>query len=154
MDFVQGTDHKQTTNRPQNCGQRRSPGRDSDQVTWPVSRDFAPLTSDNAVPGPAFGTLRPRVQIPPSRRTAGLVRRFSRAPDPFRSVHPASHRGTTVGMPEALVALGLPLIFTTNYDELFEDAHVEAAVPVRVSADEAEFKAHVTQRPDHHLGGC
>lgn len=52
---------------------------------------------------------------------------------------------------EALVALGLPLIFTTNYDELIEDAHVEAGVAVRVSADEAEFKAHVTQRPDHHL---
>lgn len=51
----------------------------------------------------------------------------------------------------ALVALGLPLIFTTNYDELIEDAHTEAGLPIRVSADEAEFKARAAQRPERHL---
>jgi hypothetical protein len=52
---------------------------------------------------------------------------------------------------EALVALGLPLIFTTNYDELIEDAHTAAGQPIRVSRDESEFKAHAAQRPDRHL---
>jgi hypothetical protein len=51
----------------------------------------------------------------------------------------------------ALVALGLPLIFTTNYDELIEDAHAAAGLSLRVSADEAEFKAHAVQRPERHL---
>jgi hypothetical protein len=52
---------------------------------------------------------------------------------------------------EALVELALPLIFTTNYDELIEMAHVDAGVSLRVSADEAEFKAHAVQRPERHL---
>lgn len=51
----------------------------------------------------------------------------------------------------ALVALRLPMIFTTNYDELIEVAHLEAGVRIRVSADEQEFKAHAAQRPEHHL---
>lgn len=51
----------------------------------------------------------------------------------------------------ALVALQLPLIFTTNYDELIESAHAEAGVAIRVSAHEREFKARVSERPAHHL---
>lgn len=52
---------------------------------------------------------------------------------------------------EALVALQLPLIFTTNYDELIESSHAEAGVPLRVSADDDEFKARLAERPDRHL---
>jgi hypothetical protein len=52
---------------------------------------------------------------------------------------------------EALVALGLPLVFTTNYDELIEHAHIQAGLPIRVSADEEEFKAHISQHPARHL---
>lgn len=51
----------------------------------------------------------------------------------------------------ALVALQLPVIFTTNYDELIETAHAEAGVPIRVSAQEEEFKARLAERPAHHL---
>lgn len=43
---------------------------------------------------------------------------------------------------EALVALQLPLLFTTNYDELIETAYLQARQPLRVSITEAEFKAH------------
>lgn len=52
---------------------------------------------------------------------------------------------------QAFVALRLPLIFTTNYDELIESAHAEAGVSMRVSADEEEFKARLSERPEHHL---
>jgi hypothetical protein len=52
---------------------------------------------------------------------------------------------------EALVDLGLPLLFTTNYDELIEDPYASASVPLRVSADEDEFKARVAQHSPHHL---
>ncbi|MCA1695032.1 MAG: SIR2 family protein, partial [Actinobacteria bacterium] len=52
---------------------------------------------------------------------------------------------------EALVALGLALIYTTNYDELIEDAYLDAGLPIRVSADEAGFKAHAAQHPQRHL---
>lgn len=52
---------------------------------------------------------------------------------------------------EALVALGLPLIFTTNFDELIENAHAAAGVPIRVSADDQDFKARLAERPDRHL---
>lgn len=52
---------------------------------------------------------------------------------------------------EALVELGLPLLFMTNYDELIEDTHTALGLSLRVSADEGEFKAHAAQRPDRHL---
>jgi len=43
---------------------------------------------------------------------------------------------------QALVALQLPLLFTTNYDELIETAYQQAGQQLRVSVTEAEFKAH------------
>ena len=52
---------------------------------------------------------------------------------------------------QALVALGLPLIFTTNYDELIERAHVDAGMPIRVSAHEQEFMARLAEHPARHL---
>lgn len=51
----------------------------------------------------------------------------------------------------ALVRLDLPLLFTTNYDELIESAYLKAGVDMRVSRSEEEFKAHRTQRPRRHL---
>ena len=51
----------------------------------------------------------------------------------------------------ALVRLDLPLLFTTNYDELIETAYLEASRPLRVSISEEQFRAHVTQRPERHL---
>jgi hypothetical protein len=41
---------------------------------------------------------------------------------------------------EVVVAPAEPLIFTTNYDELIEDAHAAAGLLIRVSANEDEFK--------------
>lgn len=52
---------------------------------------------------------------------------------------------------DALVALGLPVVFTTNYDTLIERAHVEAAVPLLTSADEKEFREHLATRPSRSL---
>jgi hypothetical protein len=52
---------------------------------------------------------------------------------------------------EALVALGMPILFTTNYDELIEDAHRVAGLDVRVSATEDEFKARLREEPPYHL---
>ncbi|MCV7286698.1 SIR2 family protein [Mycolicibacterium wolinskyi] len=51
----------------------------------------------------------------------------------------------------ALVRLRLPLLFTTNYDELIEDAYLEAGQQLRVSSTEAEFRARRAERPAQHL---
>lgn len=51
----------------------------------------------------------------------------------------------------ALVRLNLPLLFTTNYDELIEEAHSEANEQLRVSISEEQFKARRAERPDRHL---
>lgn len=50
---------------------------------------------------------------------------------------------------QALVRLNLPLLFTTNYDELIESAYAAAGKLLRVSVDEDQFKAHRggTDRP-------
>jgi hypothetical protein len=50
----------------------------------------------------------------------------------------------------ALVAMQLPLLFTTNYDELIESAYQQEGQPLRVSVSEAEFKAH-RRTTDPHL---
>lgn len=51
----------------------------------------------------------------------------------------------------ALVRLNLPLLFTTNYDELIEAAYLEANQPLRVSISEEQFKARRAERPERHL---
>ncbi|MBW0016496.1 MAG: SIR2 family protein [Mycobacterium sp.] len=51
----------------------------------------------------------------------------------------------------ALVRLDLPLLFTTNFDELIETAYREANVQLRVSISEDQFTAHRTQSPARHL---
>jgi hypothetical protein len=51
----------------------------------------------------------------------------------------------------ALVQLQLPLVFSTNYDELIETAHLEAGTQLRVSISEQEFKAHRSRQPGRHL---
>ncbi|MEN4422127.1 SIR2 family protein [Mycobacteroides chelonae] len=51
----------------------------------------------------------------------------------------------------ALVELDLPLLFTTNYDELIEAAYLEAGRPLRVSVTEEQFKARRAERPPRHL---
>jgi hypothetical protein len=52
---------------------------------------------------------------------------------------------------EALVALDLPVVFTTNYDTLIERAHVEAGVSLVTSAEETEFREHLATRPPRSL---
>ncbi|MGH9066199.1 MAG: SIR2 family NAD-dependent protein deacylase [Acidimicrobiales bacterium] len=51
----------------------------------------------------------------------------------------------------ALVRLDLPLLFTTNYDELIEAAYREAGCQLRVTISEEQFKARRAERPDRHL---
>lgn len=51
----------------------------------------------------------------------------------------------------ALVRLDLPLLFTTNYDELIEAAYLEVGRLLRVSITEEEFKARRVDRPPRHL---
>lgn len=52
---------------------------------------------------------------------------------------------------EALVQLDLPLLFTTNYDELIEQAYLAAGLPLRVTVSEPEFRARRAERPTRHL---
>lgn len=51
----------------------------------------------------------------------------------------------------ALVRLKLPLLFTTNYDELIETAYLEAGRQLRVSVSEQQFKARRAENPASHL---
>lgn len=51
----------------------------------------------------------------------------------------------------ALVALGLPIVFTTNFDELLEDSHRAAGIHFRVSSNEEEFKARLAEKPERHI---
>lgn len=51
----------------------------------------------------------------------------------------------------ALVRLDLPLLFTTNYDELIEAAYREAGRQLRVTISEEQFKARRAEQPDRHL---
>jgi hypothetical protein len=51
----------------------------------------------------------------------------------------------------ALVRLDLPLLFTTNYDELIEAAYLEAGLQLRVSIAEEQFKARRAEGPARHL---
>jgi hypothetical protein len=52
---------------------------------------------------------------------------------------------------DELVALGLPVLFTTNYDTLIEQAHSQAAVHLTTSSDEREFRAHLSSKSERHL---
>jgi len=51
----------------------------------------------------------------------------------------------------ALVHLDLPLLFTTNYDELIEAAYLAAGLQLRVSITEEQFKARRSESPRRHL---
>ncbi len=70
-----------------------------------------------------------------------LLRQFDAGRQGFVQVTP-SH--------QALVTLQLPLLITTNYDELIETAYRQAGQFLRVSVTEAEFKAH-RRTNDSHL---
>jgi SIR2-like domain len=51
----------------------------------------------------------------------------------------------------AVVQLDLPLLFTTNYDELIERAYVAAGQQLRVSISEDQFRARRAENPARHL---
>jgi hypothetical protein len=51
----------------------------------------------------------------------------------------------------ALVRLDLPLLFTTNYDELIEAAYLAAGLQLRVSISEEQFRARRAENPLRHL---
>ena len=71
-----------------------------------------------------------------------LLSQFDVGRQPFIRVTP-SHL--------ALVRLKLPLLFTTNYDELIEAAHHEAGQQLRVTISEEQFKARRAEKPARHL---
>ncbi|RNM11736.1 SIR2 family NAD-dependent protein deacylase [Nocardioides pocheonensis] len=71
-----------------------------------------------------------------------LLAQFSIDRQPFIEVT-QSHR--------ALIELDLPLLFTTNYDELIELAYLQAGTPIRVSISEEQFIARRAEQPARHL---
>lgn len=71
-----------------------------------------------------------------------LLAQFDASRQPFVRATP-SHT--------ALVELNLPLLFTTNYDELIETAYLEAGKQLRVSVSEEQFKARRAENPASHL---
>jgi hypothetical protein len=52
---------------------------------------------------------------------------------------------------EEIVRLGLPLVFSTNYDQVLEQAYRQANVQLDVSIDEEQFKGNLARRPPRHL---
>lgn len=71
-----------------------------------------------------------------------LLAQFDASRYPFISITP-SHI--------ALVRLDLPLLFTTNYDELIEAAYRGSDLQLRVSISEEQFKARRAENPARHL---
>jgi hypothetical protein len=71
-----------------------------------------------------------------------LLAQFDSGRQPFIGVTP-SH--------VELVRLDLPLLFTTNYDELIEAAYLEAGQHLRVSVSEDQFKARRAESQAPHL---
>ncbi len=51
----------------------------------------------------------------------------------------------------AIARLDLPLLFTTNYDQLLEEAYRRAGLHLDVSINEEQFKATLPRRPRRHL---
>lgn len=71
-----------------------------------------------------------------------LLAQFDASRQPFIRATP-SHT--------ALINLNLPLLFTTNYDELIEAAYLEAGQQLRVSTSDQQFKARRAEGPAPHL---
>jgi SIR2-like domain len=71
-----------------------------------------------------------------------LLAQFDWSRQPFIRVTP-SHA--------ELVRLDLPLLFTTNYDELIETAYLEAGQQLRVSISDDQFKARRAEKATRHL---
>ncbi len=144
---------------------------------WPHDLSFADLTPhDDGLPLPSWPQLINRmcreivIQSPAEehnslrtffieegpldcaqlfRQTVGeanyrefLLAQFDASRQPFIQPTP-SHA--------ALVRLDLPLLFTTNYDELIEAAFLEAGLQLRVSISEEQFKARRADNPLRHL---
>jgi hypothetical protein len=83
------------------------------------------------------------------RRTVGeqnysefLREQFDTTRHPFINIT-ESHR--------AVMRLDLPLLFTTNYDQLLEETYRRADLQLEVSATEESFKANLPRRPKRHL---
>jgi NAD-dependent SIR2 family protein deacetylase len=83
-----------------------------------------------------------RQTVGPANYRDFLLEQFDARRYPFVQPTP-SHK--------ALVAFRMPILFTTNYDELIEDAHRVAGVELRVSANEDEFKSRLREEPPRHL---
>jgi hypothetical protein len=52
---------------------------------------------------------------------------------------------------EEIVKLDMPLLFSTNYDQVLEQAYRAANVQLDVSIDEEQFKGNLARRPARHL---
>jgi hypothetical protein len=71
-----------------------------------------------------------------------LFEQFDASRYPFVNITP-SH--------EQIVKLDLPLLFSTNYDQVLEQAYRQANVQLDVSIDEEDFKGNLARRPARHL---
>ena len=143
---------------------------------WPEEFPFSPIGDDDGLPLPSWPMLVRRmcretvarsnsteyealrrffIEEGPLdcaqlfRQTVGeanyrefLMAQFDIGRHPFVQVTP-SHA--------ALCRLDLPLLFTTNYDELIEAAYQQAGHLLRVSITENQFRARRAERPARHM---
>lgn len=74
--------------------------------------------------------------------TEFLLEQFDTSRHPFIEIT-ESHR--------AITRLDLPLLFSTNYDQLLEQAYARAGLRLDVSINEDQFRATLPRRPERHL---
>lgn len=140
-----------------------------------VGTEAEVIVNDDGEPFPTWSRLQSRMRrelATVSSQDQESLNRFFRASDPldcaqlFRNIigetnyynflrrqfQPASPVDYWVTPShDALVALRLGLIFTTNYDDLIERAYRHHMQDLLTSSTADEFIAHRQQRPEHHL---
>jgi hypothetical protein len=133
------------------------------------------VTNDDDEPFPTWGRLKSRMRqnllrVPGQDQSS--ISRFFRTSDPldsaqlFRNIvgdanyfdflrrqfqprSPVDYWVTPSH--DELVALDLPIIFTTNYDNLIERAYAHHGMSLTVSSTAQDFIAHLNPKPERHL---
>lgn len=133
------------------------------------------IVNDDNEPFPTWSRLKSRMRVELSNlrsQDQQSLNRFFRASDPLdcaqlfrqmigeanyfdflrRQFQPSSPVDYWITPShDELVRLELPLIFTTNYDDLIERAYLHHARDLAVSSTVEEFIAHLQSRPAVHL---
>jgi hypothetical protein len=131
------------------------------------------ITNDDDKPFPTWSRLksRMRAQLANLNEDQASLNRFFRDSDPLDSAQlyrnlvgepnyfdflrsqfqPGSGDSWITPSHEELVALELPLLITTNYDDLIEQAYTRHGRALTVSSTADEFIAHLHPEPESHL---